>query len=202
MSDRAVSKDTIWAIAITGLMIGITAVMSFTPLGSIILPMVTLTVAFLPAIITTIAVGFWQGLLVAGIAGIFSMIRAFYVVTLFAPFAQNPLISVFPRMMIAVTVFLVFRALSKTKLPKMAVFGISAAVGSITNTVGFLGMIWLLRGRDIYEVAVGQGHNSVWAMFATIITTNAALEVVGNTIIATTVIMALYRAKLMKAQKI
>ena len=198
MYSEAANKSTIRTMVLTGLMIAITFIMSYTFLGTIILPVVSITLAFIPAIVTVMTVGFVPGLIVAASAGIFSLIRAFYVFTWLAPFLQNPLVSVFPRVMIVVAVFAVFAALNKTKLPKVLTVGISAAAGSITNTVGVLGMAWLLYGAAWHEVAVERGHASVWAMIVFIVTTNAALEVVGNTIIVTAVVMTLRKARLSK----
>ena len=196
---KNVNRSNTYVVAMTGLMLAVTAIMSFVPfLGTIILPVVSLTLAFIPAIITVMTVGFLPGLVVATAAGIFSLIRAFYVFTWLSPFLQNPLISVLPRAAIAVAVFLTFKALIKTKLPKTASVAISAAIGSITNTAGVLGMLWILRGADIYEVAAYRGHASVWLFFMSIVTTNAALEVAGNTIIVTAIVMTLFKAKLVK----
>ncbi|MDR2166473.1 MAG: ECF transporter S component [Clostridiales bacterium] len=198
MADRTISKKNAWVVAITGLMLAATALMSFTPLGTIVLPIAAITIAFLPAIITVMTAGLFPGLIVATFAGIFSLIRAFIVFTPLAPFLQNPLVSVMPRMLIVITAFLVFRALINTKLPKIVSIGISAAVGSITNTIGVLGMIWLLYGAPMLEVAQELGHVSVWAMIATVIVTNSLLEILGNTLIATAVVMALRKAKFSK----
>ena len=197
-TSRAITRNNIKTLTITAIMLAITAVMSFTPLGTIHLPIVSLTLAFLPAIITVVAVGFWPGVFVAFSAGVFSLARAFMVPTILAPFLQNPLASVFPRVMIAVVAFLVFKALSQTKLPKTMSVAVAAAAGSVANTVGVLGMIWLLYGSAMHDVAVSQGHTGVWAMYVGIVTSNAALEVVGNTFIATAIIMTLYKAKLAK----
>jgi uncharacterized membrane protein len=187
-------------IAITGLMVAVTAVMSFVPFfGTIVLPIVSITIAFLPTIVTAMTAGFYSALLVGASAGVFSLIRAFYTPTLLSPFLQNPLVSVLPRMMIAVVVFLVFRALIKTKLPKMVSVAVAAAAGSITNTAGVLGTIWLFRGSRIYSFAVEaieQNHPSLWALLIGIVSTNGLFEVIGNSILATFVVMALRRAKL------
>jgi uncharacterized membrane protein len=198
MAERKVSKENIWVIAVTGLMIAATAIMSFTPFGTIILPAASITFAFLPAIVTVMVAGLLPGLIVAAFAGIFSLIRAFMVVTWIAPFLQNPLVSVLPRMMIAITVFLVFRALIKTNLPKIVTIAISAAVGSITNTVGVLGMIWLLYASPALEVALERGHASVWAFLTFIIVSNALIEIAVNAVLATVVVLALRKAKLSK----
>ncbi|MCL2353528.1 MAG: ECF transporter S component [Defluviitaleaceae bacterium] len=195
---KVLSRANIQSLTITAIMVSITAIMSFTPLGTVPLPVISITWAFLPAIITAVAVGFWQGVFVALSAGIFSFIRSYFVITWLSPFLQNPLTSVLPRVMIAVVVFLVFKALSQTKLPKIVNVAIAAAAGSITNTVGVLGSIWVLYGAGINNAAIERGYTGVWAMYVSIITANASLELVGNTIIATAIIMTLYKAKVVK----
>ena len=199
---RVMNSEKTKTLAITGLMVAITIIMAFTLLGTIPLPIVSVTIAFLPAIITVMLMGFLPGLAVATTAGLCSMIRAYIMPTgILFPFIQNPLVSVLPRMLIAVTVFLVFRALIDTKIPKTISVGIAAAVGSITNTVGFLGMMWLLYASRLHDAIVASPATeatSVWAFFLGIITLNASMEVVVNTIIATLVVMALRRAKLSK----
>ena len=199
-NSRTMNSEKTKTVAVTGLMIAVTAIMSFVPfLGTIMLPWVSITIAFLPAIITVMILGFAPGVTVAAAAGIFSLMRALIIPTTWlSVFLQNPLVSVAPRIMIAVTVFLVFRVLIKTKLPKTATIAISAAVGSITNTVGVLGMVWLLYAAPLHDVALGGGHASVWALLMFIVTSNALLEVVGNTFIATMVVLTLMKAKISK----
>ena len=194
------NSQMIRTVAVTGLMIGITAIMSFWPfLGTIMLPIVSITIAFLPAIITTMIKGLYPGVIVALSAGIFSMVRALTVPTTWLSiFLQNPLVSVLPRVMIVVWVFLVFKALINTKMPKPVTIGMAAAAGSIANTVGVLGMVWLLYAAPLYDVATRAGHSSILAMMVFIVSTNAALEVVGNTIIATLVVLTLRKAKISK----
>jgi len=183
-------------------MIAITIIMTFTPMGTIPLPIVSVTIMFLPAIITVMLEGFVPGLTVATTAGVASMIRAYIMPTgILFPFIQNPLVSVLPRMLIAVVVFFVFQALIRTKLPRPATIGIAAAAGSITNTVGFLGMMWIIYAAPLHAAVMsipGTPHVSVWAFMLSIVTTNAIMEIVVNTIIATLVVMALTAAKLSK----
>lgn len=199
-NSRAINREKTRTLAVTGLMIAITIIMAFTPLGTIPLPIVSVTIAFLPAIITAMAMGFLPGLTVATVAGLCSMTRAYIMPTgILFPFIQNPLVSVLPRMLIAVTVFLVFKALINTKMPKAVTVGIAAAVGSITNTVGFLGMMWLVYASRLHAVVVeSTGFVSVWAFFLSIVTTNALMEIAVNAVLATLVVMALHAAKLAK----
>jgi len=193
------NRAMIRTMAVTSLMIAITIIMAFTLLGTIPLPMVSVTIAFLPAIVTVMLEGFAPGLTVATAAGLSSMIRAYIMPTgILFPFIQNPLVSVLPRMLIAVTVFLVFKALIGTKLPRPITIGIAAAAGSITNTVAFLGMMWLIYAAPLHDAVMsisGTPHASVWAFMVFVVTTNATIEVIVNTIIATLVVTALMKAR-------
>jgi uncharacterized membrane protein len=146
--------------------------------------------------------GFLPGLIVATAVGLCSMIRAYIMPTgILFPFIQNPLVSVFPRMLIAVTVFLVFKALINTKLPRAASIGVAAAAGSVTNTVAFLGVMWIIYAAPLHEAILTNPdipHVTVWAFILSIVTSNAILEVIANTIIATLVVTALSKARLSK----
>ena len=201
-NSKVASRAKIQTMTLTGLMMAISFVMSIPPFGTIPLPGAAVTIAFLPAIVTTLLRGFWPGLMVATAAGTFSMIRAFVApLGLLGPFFQNPLVSVLPRAMIAVTVFLVFQALIKTKLPKAAAVGISAAIGSITNTIGALGLMWIIYATPLQEGVYASetiAHDTVWSFFRAILISNATIEVIAYTIITTILVMTLRTAKLSK----
>ena len=201
-NSNTMNKSMIRTMTVTSLMIAITIIMTFTPMGTIPLPIVSVTIMFLPAIITVMLEGFLPGFTVATTAGIASMVRAYIMPTgILFPFIQNPLVSVVPRMIIAVVVFFVFQALISTKVPRPVAIGIAAAAGSITNTVGFLGMMWIIYAAPLHAAVMsipGTPHVSVWAFMLSIVTTNAVMEIVVNTIIATLVVVALTKAKLSK----
>ena len=199
-NSRAINSAKIKTLTITGLMIAVSFIMSIPPWGTIPLPFAAATIAFMPAIATVMLVGFVPGLAVGTAAGLFSMIRAFVApMGILAPFFQNPLVSVLPRAMIAVTVFLVFRMLIKTKLPHAVTVGVSAAVGSITNTVGALGLMWLIYAVPLQQtVSENTAHATVWAFFAVILTSNALMEVLANTVLVVLIVMTLRAAKLSK----
>jgi len=200
ISSRAINKEMIQTITVTGLMMAVTIIMVYTPLGTIPLPIVPVTIAFLPTIVTTMLKGFYPGLIVSATAGLSLMIRAFIMPTgILFPFIQNPLVSVLPRMMIPVTVFLVFKSLINTKIPKAATVGIAATVGSITNTVGVLGMMWIIYASRLHATIIeNTGFVSIWAFFLSIITTNAIMEIIVNAIIATLVVITMRKARLSK----
>ena len=199
-NSRADNKAMVRTLSITGLMIAVSFIMSIPPWGTIPTPFAAATIAFLPAIVTVMLEGFVPGLVVGAAAGTFSMVRAFVApMGILAPFFQNPLVSVLPRAMIAVTVFFVFRMLIKMKLPRVAAVGVAAAVGSITNTVGALGIMWLVYAVPLQQtVWDNTAHATVWAFFAVVLTTNAVAEVAANTVLAVLIVMTMRAAKLSK----
>ena len=193
-----ISRVNVKTLAITGLMVALTAVMSFTPLGSIPTPWATITIAFLPTIIAAMTVGFWPAVAVGASAGIFSLIRATYIVSILQPFMLNPLISVLPRIMIAVVVFFVFRAFMKLKVPKFVAAPVSAAIGGITNTVLVLGGVWLLYGAAANEATMNansEHFTTFWTFIVFVVTTNAILEVAAYAILGAAIVLGLSRAK-------
>ena len=199
------SRVNVKIIAITGLMIALTAIMSFTPLGSIPLPWASITIAFLPAMLTAMTVGFWPAVAVGASAGIFSFIRATYTVTILQPFMLNPLVSVLPRIMIAVAVFFAFHAFLKLKMPRGIAAAISGAIGGITNTVLVLGAVWLFRGTAMgleasarIDAAASENFNSIWTFIVFAVTTNAVFEVIAYTILCAAIVMGLKRAKFLE----
>ncbi|MCL2752716.1 MAG: ECF transporter S component [Defluviitaleaceae bacterium] len=212
------NREKTRTLTVTGIMCGIVIVMSFPFVGTIVLPAVSATIAFLPVIITTIMLGLKPGLVVAFVGGIASLVRALFVVNALSPFFLNPLVSILPRLMIAVMVWLAFKGLMSLPLPKtfdkipLAV-AISAAVGSVTNTILVLGSIYLwhvapLRNGGPILANFGPpianqmsefgilGEPATW-LFG-IGAANGGIELIVNALLATILVLTLRNAKFAK----
>ncbi|MCL2234947.1 MAG: ECF transporter S component [Defluviitaleaceae bacterium] len=203
-------------LVVTAILCGITVVLSLPFVGTLILPVVAGTLAFIPAMVAAILLGFWNGVSVAFVAGAASMIRGFFMPGLLAPYFVNPLISIFPRVMIAVMVWLVFNALMKTGFPKTVKVTVStavaAAVGSLTNTALVLGSIYLYHASSVFNYGQvfsfiapplpGLDHASLEAgvtvFFMGIASSNGLIEMVVNMILVTILVLTLRRAKFAK----
>ena len=188
-------------LAITGVMIAITAVMSFTPLGSIPTPWATITLAFLPTMVAAMTLGFWPAVAVGASAGIFSLIRATYVVSLLQPFMLNPLVGVVPRIMIGVVVFFVFKALIGIRVPKLVAAPISGAIGGITNTTLVFLSIWIFYGAAANQAAYyaeNDSFNSLWTFILFVLSVNGIAEVIGYTILGGAIVIGLDRARFLR----
>ncbi len=149
-----------------------------------------LQLAFIPiiaVIISACVLGWKHGAISGAIFGVVSLISAFVRPTLLSLAFYNPLISVFPRIMIGITVYFTLALLTKLlpKVPEIIRLGIASAIGVITNTVLVLGMILCFYfGTDFGGVIIG------WQWFAGVIGGNFIIELIVCTVITPSIVLA------------
>ena len=129
-------------MVITGMLGAVTALLTFTPIGMIMLPppLPAVTLVHIPVILAALAEGPWVGVPVGLIFGLCSLVRAWgsgmVGLTLFF---RNPLVSVLPRIIIPITSWAAYLLWGKLFGQKKAAdklgAGVAAAVGALTNTV-------------------------------------------------------------------
>ena len=176
---RVPGKQSQWIrrMVITAMFGAITALLTFTPVGMIMLPppLPAITLVHIPVILAALAEGPAVGVSVGLIFGLCSLIRAWETgmvgLTLFF---RNPLVSVLPRLVIPLTAWAAYRLWKKLVKREGAAdrvgVGLAAAVGALTNTVLCLGAIILLYGDDLTVllqnlIALG-GANEAYANHA------------------------------------
>ena len=129
-------------IVVIGLLSAITIVLSLTPLGYIPIPPINPTIMHIPVIIGAILEGPLVGVMLGLIFGITSLFKALMQPTLVSfPFI-NPLVSVLPRIIIGLTSYYAYNIFKFKSQPLR--IGITVFIGSITNTIGVLGSIYLI----------------------------------------------------------
>ena len=152
-------------LAVTAALGAVTVVLSVTHLG--LIPFVSgaaITILQIPVILATLLEGPFVGLGVGAIFGISSLIQAAMNPTgVFDPFFVNPLVSVLPRMLIAVVTFLVYKGLqsfnNKNQPVVKTVFaGIAAFFGSMANTVFVVSAFYVVYAKEILEITGGKGY--------------------------------------------
>ncbi len=152
------------------ILLAVEAIFCFTPLGSLpALGPIVATLAHVPVIITAILMGPWVGSLMGLFTGLFSLIIWTFlppmplVAFVFSPAHSfldisgnigSIFISIVPRVLIGMVTGLVYQALQKKKSPNWLQFGFSGFLGSLINTIGVLGSIWLFFG-EAYAEALG-----------------------------------------------
>jgi uncharacterized membrane protein len=177
-------------ITIIGMLSAISIVLGATGIGFIPLPIVKATFMHVPVIIGALIEGPIVGLCIGVIFGIFSIIQNITNPSLLFFAFINPLVSVLPRALIGITTYYSYKLPFLKK--EVLKIGLGAAIGSLTNTVGVLGAIYLLyadkyasatnisvdaAGKAILGVAVVNGLPE--ALIAVLITIPIVLAVRG-----------------------
>jgi uncharacterized membrane protein len=102
------------------------------------------------------------GTIVGGIFGIFSFIQAE------VPFFRDPLVSILPRLFIGVVAWAVFVGLRRWSIDLAS--AVAGVLGSLTNTVGVLGMAVLLGYLPLAAVVPIVPQAIVEAIIAAVVT--------------------------------
>lgn len=129
-------------IAIIGMLSSISMILGVTPLGFIPLPPANATIMHVPVVIGAILEGPIVGFMIGLIFGVFSIIRAITTPNILSFAFINPLVSVLPRVLIGITSYYVYKSI-KLKNETLRI-GIASIIGSLTNTIGVLGMLYLI----------------------------------------------------------
>ena len=184
------------------LLSGISFVLGFTPLGFIPIPPANATTMHIPVIIGAILEGPIAGMVIGLIFGVSSIIQALLRPNILSFAFVNPLVSVLPRILIGLVSYysyrLVFELFSsnKEKVSKWrdsVSIGVSAALGTLTNTAGVLGMMYLLFA-DRIATAMGVAREAVGGVVLAIGLTNGIPEIIIAILITVGVIRAVKKA--------
>lgn len=187
----------------TALLVAICLLLGLTPVGYIPIGPVSLTLMCLPVIIGTITQGFKTGLALALVFGFTSLFSALGITlapsllgtTLIGISVVKAVIVIFiPRLIIPMTTWLVYNAIARRtpKRQKLAV-GVGAFVGSLTNTVLFLSVLYLLFLPEIGDLsaAFGTTPELFGGVLAGIGAINGVPEAVVAVILCIPIVMAL-----------
>ncbi len=179
-------------IAVIGMLSSISIVLGLTGYGFIPLPIARATIMHIPVIIGAILEGPMVGMLIGLIFGIFSIFQNLANPNLLSFAFINPLVSVLPRVLIGLTSYYCYKLMAGRI--KVLGIGLGAAIGSLTNTFGVLGMIYLLYAARYAEVKGISAATSAKVIFG-IALTNGLPEAIIAVIITIPVVMAVMNRK-------
>lgn len=175
--------------------------MGFTPVGYIPLGFINVSILAIPVVIGTILLGLQKGMILGACFALTSILRAFgiggapssLVATLMAASPIYMIVmSLAPRLLIAVTTHFVYRAAEK-RLGSVKAVMPAAVLGSFTNTVFYLGLMlvfYIMAGIDTAPVIGLIGGTAV---------ISGTAEAVAAALISTPIIAAL--GKVMHKEK-
>ena len=201
LNTRGVGKshENVRKMVIIAMLSGICLFLGLTGLGFIPLPLFKLTILHLPVIIGAIIEGPIVGGSIGLIFGLFSIYQNITAPTPMSPFFYNPLVSVVPRVLIGVISYYIFMFI-RTKLKNIKLsITVAAICGSLVNTIGVLGTIYLLYFKDYAQILMDKGtivSNSVTAVttaLLTVIGTNGIAEAILSALLVTPIVIAIFK---------
>ena len=134
--------------------------LSMTHLGFIPIGPTNATIMHIPVIIGAILEGPVVGIVVGFIFGASSLIRNLTMPTITSFAFINPLVSVLPRILIGVVAYYVYKLIMKISKNAFVSGWITGVIGSLVNTIGVLGMIYILYGARYVEALGKSAGNS------------------------------------------
>lgn len=194
-------------LVIMGLMTALVLIFSFTPIGSIPIGPLVITLNVIPIAIAAVACGPTGGALIGGIFGLFSFLQcvgigvpsgmgaALFNISPVLAFIQRFI----PRLLDGFLVGLIFNALRK-RTNKPVACGITGFATAFLNTLFFMSALIVLFGNTDYVKGLRDGKNVIWFVI-TFVGVNAVFEMVVCTIVTTAVGTALFKARLIPDNK-
>ena len=152
------------------------------PLSLAVIPIIAI-------IISAEVLGWLNGMITGLFFGLVSLVGHFIRPGVLSFAFYNPLISVFPRILIGLFAYLTVKGLTKLfpKMPLLLANAFGAAAGVLTNTVGVLGFTLLFYyGRELGT----DGSAIGWEWLAGVLLTNSILEIVVCTVVTPPVVLA------------
>jgi len=177
-------------LTITGMLSAISIILGLTGYGFIPLPMAKATIMHIPVIIGALLEGPLVGAMVGLIFGIFSIFQNISNPNILSFAFINPLVSILPRILVGIIPYYVYKlAFKKHQALRI---GLSAAIGSLTNTLGVLFMLYILYAEPFAKVR-GINPNMVLKVIFGIGLTNGVPEAIISIIIIIPVVTTIKR---------
>lgn len=193
-------------MVIMALLIAIVLIMCMTPLGSIPVGPLVITLNMIPVAIAAIAVGPVGGVIVGGVFGMYSFLQAMGIGVPsgmgILTFSISPFLTFVQRFVSrAVTGLLlayVFKGMKKITGKNVALF-ITGACAALLNFVFFMGLLWLCFGAnptfaDYLNNTLGK--TSMIVYIAGTFVSNTIFEIISTTALVGIIGIALKKARL------
>ena len=193
-------------LVILGLMTALVLIFSFTPIGSIPIGPLVITLNIIPIAIAAVTCGPVGGAVIGGVFGLMSFLQCVGIGVTSgmgaALFAINPFLAFvqrfIPRLLDGLIAGLVFKGVS-SKANKTIACGVTGFCSAFFNTLLFMTSLVLLFGNTQYMKDLMGGKN-VLVFIVTFVGVNALVEMAASTIVTAAVGTALFKARLIPTQ--
>lgn len=192
-------ENRVRTLVLYGMFIAVVFLLGLTPMGYIYLPMAAITTVHIPVIVGGYTLGKRGGAVLGFFFGLTSFIKCFTTpdaiaavmlgtVTGFGAYNLLLIVAVLflPRILTGFFSAAIYELIGGTGKRQAIAMGISAFAGSMTNTVFFLGGLYVLAFEQT-AAAMGVAGNALLAVLLGIVAGNGIIEAIAAVIICTAV---------------
>ena len=190
-----------------GLLASIVLIMSTTPLGTLPIGPLSITLNMIPIAIAAVAVGPVGGCIIGAVFGMFSFLQSIgigvpsglgmltFSISPFLTFVQR----VVSRALTGYLLGLIFKGVKKVSNSVVGFF-VTGFCAAILNFVFFMGLLVLCFGSNADVANIWAGKTVMAYLVATFMS-NTIFEIIVTTLLTGLVCLGLYKAKLLNAQQ-
>ncbi|SFJ69871.1 hypothetical protein TPDSL_39680 [Terrisporobacter petrolearius] len=183
-------------MTIIGVLSAISIMMSMLPfIGYIPIGPIKATIMHIPVIIGAIIEGPLVGATIGLIFGLTSLWNAITQPVLLSPLFINPLVSVLPRMLIGIVAYYVYQGVYKLSKKVYASGFVAGIIGSIANTAGVLGMIYILYADKYLVLMEQQGSSAAKLLFGVVLTSGVPEALIAGLIVSAVSVALIRKGK-------
>lgn len=183
-------------MTVIGVLSAISIMMSMLPfIGYIPIGPMKATIMHIPVIIGAIIEGPVVGATIGLIFGLTSLWNAITQPVLLSPLFINPLVSVLPRILIGIVAYYVYQSVYKVSKKVYASGFIAGIIGSLANTAGVLGMIYILYADKYLALIEQQGASAAKLLFGIVLTSGVPEALVAGLIVSAVSVALIRKGK-------
>ena len=191
-------------LTVYALFLAIMLVMGLVPgLGFIPTPVAGIVIIQVPVILASYFLGYKGGMFFGLVFGITSIINCFIPPDVFATIIMNAggiktiglmiICLVIPRVLIGLTTRATYDLIYRFDKTRLLSMGLSAFIGTLTNTVFFLGAFYLFAREACMTGFGAANEKALFDMMLGVVTFNGVIEAVTSVVLCTAIGQALYK---------
>lgn len=191
-------------LTVYALFLAIMLVMGLVPgLGFIPTPVAGIVIIQVPVILASYFLGYKGGMFFGLVFGITSIINCFIQPDVFAAIIMNAggiktiglmiICLVIPRVLIGLTTRATYDLIYRFDKTRLLSMGLSAFIGTLTNTVFFLGAFYMFAREACMTGFGAANEKALFDMMLGVVTFNGVIEAVTSVVLCTAIGQALYR---------
>lgn len=183
-------------VTVIGVLSAISIMMSMLPfIGYIPIGPMKATIMHVPVIIGAVIEGPVVGATIGLIFGLTSLWNAITQPVLLSPLFYNPLVSILPRILIGIAAYYVYQGVYKISKKVYASGFIAGVAGSLVNTAGVLGMIYILYADKYLALIEQQASSAAKLLFGTVLTSGIPEALVAGLIVSAVSVALIRKGK-------